>query len=72
MMDNLARFGLKYIRVAKGTSCTKMIALFFKVRWDMLKYLRRPSKFTKMHKLFSPMVTHRHSTWGSADPDNEV
>lgn len=28
MMDHLARFGLKYRRVAKSTSCTEMIALF--------------------------------------------
>lgn len=52
MTDNLAGFGLEFVRAAKGTSCTKMITLFpgGQVRGG-LKCLKRPSKFTNMHKL---------------------
>lgn len=53
MSDKLARFGLKFIRVAKGASCTKMIDLF--LERQVLKYLRRPSKFTDMHKFYFPL-----------------
>lgn len=73
MTDNLARFGLKFIRVVKGTSCTKMIALFFEGQVGYAEVSQKTIKIYRHEQItFFPVVIHRHSTQGSVDPDNEV
>lgn len=37
-----------------------------------LKYLKRPSKFTNMHMMFSSVVILRDGTQENVDPDNKV
>lgn len=73
MSDKLARFGLKFIRVAKGASCTKIIDLFLERQVGDAEVSQKTIKIYRHAQiLFSPVVIHRHSTQGSVDPDNEV
>lgn len=55
MTDNLARFGLQFVRVAKGTSCTKVIALFPEGQVGHAEVSQKPSKFTNIHKFYLPL-----------------
>lgn len=70
--DSLARFGLKFLRMAKGTSFTKMIALFPEEVGQTELSQNTIKIYQHAWIIFSPVVIHRDNTKGSVDPDNEV
>lgn len=73
MTDNLARFGLKFVRVVKGTSGTKMIALFLKVRWGHGEVSQKTIKIYQHAQIvFYSVVIFRDSTQDYIDRDNKV
>lgn len=73
MTDNLARFGLKFVRVAKGTICTKMIALFPEGQVGHAEVSQKTIKiYQHAQIIFSPVVIHRDNTQGNVDTDNKV